>query len=104
MVENEAEATAGRYKGSIPVHIKSHITLTATCASNLPGIRMLDEIIFLVSVSEDVDDETGELVEAFEGVECVDFMDFENCLSLFGLCLSFSVFLLNLLNLFSRCL
>lgn len=65
---------------------------------------MLDEIMFPVSVSEDADDETGELVEAFEGVECVDFMGFENCLLLIGLCLSFSAFLLNLLNLFSRCL
>lgn len=104
MVENEAEAKAGCYNRSIPVHIKSHITLTATCASNLPGIRMLEEIIFLVSVSEDVNDKTGELVEAFEGVECADFMGFENCLFLFGLWLSFSAFLLNLLNLFSRCL
>lgn len=66
---------------------------------------MFEEIIFLVSVSEDVDDETGsKLVEASEGVECVDLMGFENCLFLFGLCLSFSAFLLNLLNLFSRCL
>lgn len=53
---------------------------------------MLEEIMFPVSVSEDADDETGELVEAFEGVECVDFMGFENCLFLIGLCLSFSAF------------
>lgn len=36
--------------------------------SDLPETRMLEEIMVLVNVSEDVDDEMGGLVEAFEGV------------------------------------
>lgn len=50
------------------VQISSHFTLTITCVSDLPETRMLEEIMVLVNVSEDVDDEMGGLVEAFEGV------------------------------------
>lgn len=86
------------------VQISSHFTLTITCVSDLPETRMLEEIMVLVNVSEDVDDEMGGLVEAFEGVENVGFTDFESFLFLLGLCLAFAAFLLNLLSLFSRCL